>query len=90
MTSRGLYNKLLELRESKNLIQVHWGAVNKCIGIVESLSIDTVAIRQIDTLGEEDGYITLATSMITHVIEDSKDIKQIKQYLIQKSFKLDY
>lgn len=88
MSTRGLYNKLLELRESKDLIQIHWGAVHKCIGIIDVLSVDTVCLRQIDSLGEEDGIITLPTAQINHIIENSKEIKQIKQYLIQKSFKL--
>jgi hypothetical protein len=88
MSSRGLYNKFLELRESKNLAQFHWAAIHKCIGFVDGLSADTVSIRQIDSLGEEDGLITLPTSQISHIIEDSKEIQQIKQYLIQKSFKI--
>lgn len=85
MSTRGLYSKLLELRESKNLAQFYWSTVHKTIGIVETLSSDTVCVRQIDSLGEDDGYITIPTGHLTHVIESSKEIQQIKQYLIQKS-----
>lgn len=88
MSTRGLYTKLLELRESKDLAQYHWSPLNKAIGIIDALSSDVVRIKIIDSLGEEDGYITLPITHLSHIIEDSKDIKQIKQYLIQKSFKL--
>ncbi|MGD9580993.1 MAG: hypothetical protein AB7V50_06445 [Vampirovibrionia bacterium] len=85
MSTRGLYSKLLDLRESKNLAQFYWSTVHKTIGMVDTLSSDTVCIRQIDSLGEEDGFITIPTAHITHVIEASKEIQQIRQYLIQKS-----
>ena len=88
MSSRGIYNKLLELRESKDLVQFHWSTVHKTIGIVDGLSADILRIRQIDSLGEEDGLITVPTSFISHIVEDSKEIKEIKQFLIQKSLKL--
>jgi hypothetical protein len=88
MPSRGLYNKLLELRENRNLAQYYWSAVHKCSGIVESISSDTVTISRINHLGEEDGKITFPTGQITHIIEDSQEIREIKQLLIQKSFKL--
>ncbi|MEW5820444.1 MAG: hypothetical protein AB1782_09665 [Cyanobacteriota bacterium] len=88
MSSRGIYNKLLELRESKDLANFHWSAIHKCIGIVDGLSADIVRVRHIDSLGEEDGFITIPTSQISHIIEDSKEVREIKQYLIQKSLKL--
>lgn len=88
MTARGIYNKLLELRESKDLAQFHWSPVHKTFGMIETFSTDTVCIRQISTLGEEDGFITIPTSHMTHIVENSQEVKQIKQYLIQKSFKL--
>ena len=85
MSTRGLYSKLLDLRESKNLAQFYWSTIHKTIGLVETLSADTVCIRQIDSLGEDDGFITIPTGHITHVIESSKEILQIKHFLIQKS-----
>lgn len=88
MSSRGLYNKFLELRESKDLAEFHWSGIHKTVGIIEGLSADTVTIMQIDSLGEEDGYITLPTSQITHLVEGSKQVQEIKQYLIQKSLKM--
>lgn len=88
MTVRGLYNKLLELRESKDLAQFYWSTVHKTVGLISSLSSDTVCIKRINSLGEEDGEITFPTSHITHIIENSQEIKEIKQFLIQKSLKL--
>jgi hypothetical protein len=88
MTVRGIYNKLLELRENKNLAQLHWSGIHKCIGIIESISADTVTVKKINNLGEEDGMITVPTAHITHIIEGSQEIQELKQFLIQKSFKL--
>ena len=88
MVSRGLYNKLLELRESKDLAKIYWSGMHSAVGIVYGISTDTVSIKQIDKLGEEDGVITIPTAQITHLTEDSKEVRQIKQYVIQKSLKL--
>lgn len=88
MSSRGLYNKFLELRESKDLAEFHWSGIHKTIGIIEGLSADTITLMQIDSLGEKDGFITLPTAQITHIVEGSKQVQQIKQYVIQKSLKL--
>lgn len=88
MSSRGLYNKLLELRETKDLAQFYWSTVHKSVGIIEALSADTVSIKKINSLGEDDGIITFPTAHLTHIIENSLEIKEIKQFVLQKSFRL--
>ena len=84
MSARGIYNRLLELRESKDLVKIHWAGMHECIGFVNLLSVDTVTLRHIDSMGEEDGNLTVPTAQITHIEEETKEITQIKQYLLQK------
>ena len=86
MICRGLYSKLLEIRDTKDLLQLYWSSTYKCTGFVDSLSADVISIKKINSEGEEDGIVTIPVSLITHITENSQEISQIKQSLIQKSF----